>query len=77
MSVRNPLPKALRTPAGGLDPADEPDDLKAARVLAALRHLAHGKYGTLGITIDGVPIMLIKYRPGSRLENADFTGIDS
>lgn len=76
MTVRNPLPKALRLPANGLDPADEPDDLKAVRLLAALRHLAHGKYGILGMTIDGVGIMLIKHDPTRHNLDADLTGAD-
>jgi hypothetical protein len=77
--MRNPLPKALRDPAHGLTIEAEPDDVKAARLLAALRHFAHGKANTLGFTIDGVPMMLIRFRPkpdGPHNPESDLSGIE-
>jgi hypothetical protein len=77
--MRNPLPKRLQAPVGGVSIEDEPDEVKAMRLLEGLRHLAHGNYGTLGLVLDGVKIMVIKYEPtrhGNRDGKADFTGIE-
>lgn len=75
--MRNPLPKRLQAPINGVSLADEPDDVKAARLLAGMRHFAHGKANTLGFTIDGVPMMMIRFRPkpdGPHNPDADLTG---
>lgn len=50
------------------DIAAEPDDIKAARLLACLRDFANDDGVTLGgIEIDGVKIMLVKYDPARHL----------
>ncbi len=72
------LPKHLREPVG-TTVADEPDDIKAIRLLAALRHFAHGRQLTLGMTIDGVEMMIIRFRPqpdGPHNPDADLTGTE-
>lgn len=77
--MRNPLPKRLRAPANGLTIEEEPDDVKAARLLAGLRHFAHGKAWALGFTIDNVPMMLIRFRPrpdGPHNPDADLIGVE-
>ena len=72
------LPKALREPVG-TTLVDEPEAVKALRLLRSLRHFAHGKQYTLGMTLDGVQIMLIRYRPkpeGPHPVGADISGVD-
>lgn len=79
MTVRNPLPKPLRAPAGGMSVEAEPDDVKGVRLLAGLRHFAHGKANTLGFGIDGVPMMLIRFRPapdGPHNPESDLSGVE-
>lgn len=75
----NSLPEELKLPAGGLSCAEEPDDLKGARVLAALRHLVRSDDGTLGMMFEGQGIMLVKYRPqpdGPHRPGADLSGTE-
>ena len=75
--TRPTLPKALREPATGWTVETEPEDVKAIRLLRGLRHFARSKHGTLGMTLDGVQILLIKYRPqpaGPHVPGADLEG---
>ena len=71
------LPKHLREPVG-CTVDNEPDDVKAKRLLAAMRHFAHSKQLTLGLTIDDVPMMVVRFRPqpeGPHNPDADLSGV--
>ena len=74
---RQKIPKRFAQPANGVCPADEPDDLKAARLLGVLRHMVERNVWTLGITIGDEQFMVIRYRPephGPHNPDADLSG---
>ena len=76
MTKRNAVPKRLAQPVG-CTVEDEPDDVKAARLLAIFRHLAERNVWTAGLTIGGAQFMIIRYRPqphGPHNPNADMSG---
>ena len=56
-------PKRIAQPADGLSPAEEPDDAKAARLLAALRWMTATNTHTLGITDGDAQFMVVRFRP--------------
>ena len=71
------IPKRFARPAGDLAPADEPDDLKGARLLGMLRHMVARNIWTVGITIGDAQFMVIRYRPepaGPHNPAADLSG---
>lgn len=73
------LPKRFAVPANGLSVADEPDDLKAARLLGAFRHIAQRNQFTLGITVGDAQYMVVRYQPmpaGPHSPTADLSGVD-
>jgi hypothetical protein len=71
------LPKRIAAPAGGLSVDDEPDDAKAARLLAMFRYMTENNRWTEGLTIGGAQYMVIRYRPqphGPHMPDADMSG---
>lgn len=77
MTTRSQLPKRLAQPAKGYTVETEPDDVKAARLLAGFRYLVKHNIWTLGITIDGAQFMIVRYRPepyGPHNPKADLSG---
>ena len=71
------LPKVLREPVG-TTLEDEPEDVKALRLLRSLRYqfVVKNRW-TLGLTIDGVPLMIVRFRPqpdGPHNPDADLSG---
>jgi hypothetical protein len=67
-------------PVGGITVEEEQETVKALRLLRALRHhFVQKNSWTLGLTLDGVPIMLVRYRPqpdGPHPVDADLSGVD-
>lgn len=59
-------------PANGVPLADEPVDLKAARMLRTLRQFVASPHGVTAIELDGQIVMLVKYST-ERHPNADTT----
>ena len=76
------VPKRFAVPANGLSLEDEPADLKAARVMAFFRWMAEpGTKGRdcYGFHVDGVPFMLIRFRPqpdGPHIPDSDLSGAE-
>ena len=73
------LPKRIVMPANGMTVEEEPDDQKAARLLAMFRHMVKRNRWTEGITIGDAQFMVIRYRPephGPHNPDADLTGTE-
>lgn len=73
------LPKRYREPVGTTI-VDEPEDVKAVRMLRGLRHhFVERNQWTMGLTLDGVPLMIVRYRPqptGPHPPDADLSGVE-
>lgn len=71
------MPKRLAQPAKGFTVETEPDDQKAARILAMFRWAAETGYWGWGMTIGDAKFMIIRYRPrpnGPHEPDADLSG---
>ncbi len=71
------VPKRFAAPAKGLSVEEEPDDLKAARLLGMLRYMVERNVWTVGITIGDAQFMVVRYRPqpsGPHNPAADLSG---